>query len=89
MREVAYVIIFWTCISYYWKHTKIQEYHILVQYRIWHFYFYFSYSSHLIVITCIFDYNHVNLNNAYAQQEEEGNHKKFTIIIPKGSANPE
>ena len=50
---------------------------------------FFLFISSFIVITCIFGYNDVNLNNAYAQQEEEDGRKKFTIIIPKGSANPE
>ncbi len=70
-----------------YKNTRIPYFGLIP--HLTFLFLFFSFISSFIVITCIFDYNHVNLNNAYAQQEEEGNHKKFTIIIPKGSANPE
>ena len=40
-------------------------------------------------ITCVFGYNDVNVNNAYAEQQGEEASKNVIVTIPKGSANPE
>ncbi len=46
-------------------------------------------TSLIVIVACTFCYHDIIVSYAYAEEEDQNNHKKFTVVIPKGSAKPE